>query len=47
VSAAREVRREVTEGRTPATLNLEGKIDYAAGQKAKEQLMRKLGGPAS
>jgi Family of unknown function (DUF5681) len=46
VSAAREVR-EVTEGRTPATLNLEGKIDYAAGQNAKRRLLKQLGGKVS
>lgn len=33
-----------TEGRVPASVSLEGKIDYAAGQSAKEQLMKKLGG---
>ena len=27
----------------PASVSLEGKIDYAAGQSAKEQLMKKLG----
>ena len=44
VSAAREIR-EVTEGRVPAALNLEGKIDYSAGQTAKQQLMKILGEP--
>jgi hypothetical protein len=44
VSAAREIR-EVTEGRVPAALNLEGKIDYSAGQTAKQQLMKMLGEP--
>ena len=44
VAAAREIR-EVTEGRVPAALNLEGKIDYSAGQTAKQQLMKMLGEP--
>lgn len=39
---AKEVR-EATEGRVPAAVSLEGKIDYAAGQSAKAQLMKKLG----
>ena len=39
---AKEVR-EVTEGRVPAVLNLEGKIDYNAGQNAKARLPMKLG----
>jgi hypothetical protein len=42
VAAAREIT-DRTEGRVPATMNLEGKIDYAAGQSAKELLMKKLG----
>ena len=44
VAAAREIR-EVTEGRVPAAVNLEGKIDYSAGQTAKQQLMKMLGEP--
>jgi hypothetical protein len=43
VSAAKELR-EVTEGRVPSVSNLEGKIDYTAGQSAKEQLLKKLAG---
>ena len=43
-AAAKEIR-EVTEGRVPAALNLEGKIDYSAGQTAKQQLMKMLGEP--
>jgi hypothetical protein len=41
-AAAKEIR-EVTEGRLPETLNLEGKIDYSAGQSAKDVLAGKLG----
>src|SRR2546430_10505060 len=44
VAAAREIR-EVTEGRVPAALNLEGKIHYSAGQTAKQQLMKMLAEP--
>jgi hypothetical protein len=44
VNAARELA-ERTEGRVPASVSQEGKIDYAAGQQAKQQLMKKLGGP--
>lgn len=40
--AAKEMR-EVTEGRLPENISLIGKIDYNAGQTAKEQLMSKLG----
>jgi len=43
VNAARELA-ERTEGRVPTAENVEAKIDYAAGQAAKEQLMKKLGG---
>jgi len=42
VSAAREVR-EATEGRLPVASSVESKIDYAAGQSAKQQLLKKLG----
>ena len=42
VSAARELC-DRTEGRVPASVNVEGKIDYAAGQDAKEQLLKRLG----
>ena len=42
VGAAKELA-ERTEGRVPAAVNVEGKIDYAAGRSAKEQLMKKLG----
>jgi len=42
VNAARELA-ERTEGRVPTAVNVEGKIDYAAGRSAKEQLMKKLG----
>jgi hypothetical protein len=38
---AKEVR-EVAEGRTPAALNVESKIDYAGGESAKRQLLKKL-----
>jgi hypothetical protein len=41
VSAAREVR-DVTEGHVPPSVNQEGKIDYAAGLDAKQQLLKKL-----
>jgi hypothetical protein len=42
VAAAREIT-DRTEGRVPASVSLEGKIDYAAGQSAKEQLLKRLG----
>ena len=42
VGAAKELA-ERTEGRVPAAVNVEGKIDYAAGRSATEQLMKKLG----
>ena len=42
VNAARELA-ERTEGRVPAGADAGGKIDYAAGQSAKEQLLKKLG----
>src|SRR5215472_19310959 len=42
VNAARELA-ERTEGRVPTAVNVEGRIDYAAGRSAKEQLMKKLG----
>jgi hypothetical protein len=34
-----------TEGRVSASVSLEGKIHYAAGQTAKEELLKKLGAP--
>ena len=42
VNAARELA-ERTEGRVPEAVNVKGKIDYAAGRSAKEQLMTKFG----
>jgi len=42
VNAARELA-DRTEGRVPTAVNVEGKIDYAAGQRAKEELMKELG----
>jgi len=44
VAAAKEIC-DRTEGRVPVAVDLEGKIDYAAGRSAKEQLMKKLGVP--
>ena len=35
-------RSAKSERSAPATLNLEGKIDYAAGQTAKEMLLKML-----
>jgi hypothetical protein len=43
VAAAKEIC-ERTEGRVPASVDVGVKIDYAAGQTAKEQLMKKSGG---
>jgi hypothetical protein len=40
--AAKEIR-EVTEGKLPESLNLDGKIDYTAGAEAKDILAGKLG----
>ena len=42
VSAAKEIR-EVTEGRLPAQVDASRKIDYSAGQTAKQRLMKMLG----
>jgi len=42
VVVAKEVPA-VTEGRVPAAVNVEAKIDYAAGRSAKEQLLKTLG----
>jgi hypothetical protein len=42
VSTARELA-ERTEGHVPTAASREGKIDYAAGRDAKEQLLKKLG----
>jgi hypothetical protein len=44
VNAARELA-ERTEGHVPVAVSQEGKIDYAAGQDAKAQLLKKLGAP--
>lgn len=41
--AAKEVR-EVTEGRLPESLSVDGKIDYTAGESAKDRLLGKLMG---
>jgi hypothetical protein len=41
VNAARELC-DRTEGRVSASVSVEGKIDYAAGQSAKEELLKKL-----
>lgn len=43
-TAAKELR-EVTEGKLPDTLNLEGNINYNAGKSAKDILTAKLDGP--
>lgn len=43
-AAAKEVR-EVTEGRLPESLSVDGKIDYTAGETAKDRLMSKLINP--
>lgn len=43
VNAAKELA-DRSEGAVPAAVNVEGKIDYAAGRSAKEQLMKRLGG---
>ena len=41
--AAKELR-EVTEGKLPESISVDGKIDYTAGENAKDRLMNKLMG---
>lgn len=41
--AAKEIR-EVTEGKLPESVSIDGKIDYTAGENAKDRLLNKLMG---